>query len=265
MHPGCLDGGQPERGVNVADRPTRRDIVVIAASAGGVEALSALLRELPAGLRAAVLIVLHTPSDSPGLAGAVLARSSVLPARLAQDGERLAFGRVLVAPPDHHLLVDGHRLRVIRGPRENGVRPAADPLFRSAARSHGSRVVGVVLSGTQDDGTAGLLEIKRLGGLSIVQDPAEAMFPGMPLSALEGDDVDHVLPVAQIAKLIAELASAPARRSSTQAGEGEGGGSGMEDPMGAETSEPVALTCPECGGALAEESDGALGRYRCHV
>ena len=244
----------------------RRDIVVIAASAGGVEALSVLLGELPAKLRAVVLVVLHTTGDSPGFAGAVLGRMSALPAALAHDGERLAFGRIFVAPPDHHLMVDGNRMRVIRGPRENGVRPAADPLFRSAARSYGSRVVGIVLSGTQDDGTAGLVEIKRLGGLSIVQDPAEALFSGMPLSALQGDDVDHVLPAAQIAKLLAELANAPARRSTSLADEAERGARDpMDDQVTQETQEPVALTCPECGGALAEETNGSTSRYRCHV
>jgi two-component system chemotaxis response regulator CheB len=126
--------------------------------------------------------------------------------------------------------------------------------------------VGIVLSGTLDDGTAGLVEIKKRGGVSIVQDPGEALFSGMPLAALQGDDVDHVLPVAQIAKLIAELASAPARRLEplTLGKEGKGDAE-MHDPTLAETSEPVALTCPECGGALAEERDRTLERYRCHV
>jgi two-component system chemotaxis response regulator CheB len=230
-----------------------------------VEALSALLGELPANLQAVVLVVLHTPSDSPGLTAAVLARAGALPVAPAHDGEHLAFGRVFVAPPDHHLLVDGEQIRVLRGPRENGVRPAADPLFRSAARSHGSRVAGVVLSGVLDDGTAGLLEIKHHGGLAIVQDPGEALFSGMPLSALQGDDVDHVLPAAQIAKLIAELASEPALRSSPLADDREGGDEEMDDPILEQTSEPAALTCPECGGALADEGDQTVDRYRCHV
>jgi two-component system chemotaxis response regulator CheB len=126
--------------------------------------------------------------------------------------------------------------------------------------------MGIVLSGTLDDGTAGLREITKQGGLAIVQDPAEALFSGMPLAALQGDDVDHVLPVAQIAKLIASLANGPARRSETLADVGEaGGGAEMNDPSLSETSEPVALTCPECGGALADEQDATLERYRCHV
>ena len=186
-----------------------RDIIVIGASAGGVEALSQLARHLPADLPAAVFVVLHVPPYSPGLLPRILSRSRTLPASHPADGEAIRNGRITIAPPDHHLLLEGGRIRLTRGPRENGHRPAVDPLFRTAACSFGPRVVGVVLSGTLDDGTAGLAAIKQRDGVAVVQDPDEALYTGMPRSAMESVAVDYCLPINGIAELLVRLAREP--------------------------------------------------------
>jgi two-component system, chemotaxis family, protein-glutamate methylesterase/glutaminase len=187
------------------------DIIVIGASAGGVRPLRELARGLPSDLPAAVFIVLHIPSAGPSLLPSILNNSGPLLASHAISGEAIERGRIYVAPPDHHLLIERELLRVVRGPKENLARPAADPLFRSAAYSYRTRVVGVVLSGALDDGTAGLAVIKRLGGLTVAQDPEEALFPGMPRSASEKVALDHCLPVAGIARLLGRLQTVPAK------------------------------------------------------
>src|SRR4030095_15492322 len=172
------------------------DIIVIGASVGGVETLSNLVAQFPEDLPATIFVVQHIIPTARGNLAQVLARAGPLPATMAQDCESFELGHIYVAPPDHHLLVKQGCLRVSRGLRENRVRPAIDPLFRSAAVTYGARVVGVVLTGLQNDGTSGLLAIKRCGGIAIVQDPKEALYPGMPLSTLahvqgvvaQGDD-----------------------------------------------------------------------------
>jgi len=183
------------------------DIVVIGASAGGVEALSKLVRVLPVDLPASVFVVLHVPAESQSALPQILNRVGRLPAAHATDNEPIEPGHIYIAPPDHHLLVRRGAARVARGPRENGHRPAIDPLFRTAAHAYGSRVIGVVLSGALDDGTTGLAVIKRRGGIAIVQNPEEALVSGMPTSALENVRVDHCLPVERIAFLLADLVS----------------------------------------------------------
>jgi two-component system chemotaxis response regulator CheB len=184
--------------------PLNRDIMVIGASAGGVDALRRLLADLPAELPAAVFVVLHVGEASHLVH--VLDRCSRLPVKHAINGEAVEAGQVLVAPPGRHLLLhDGHIL-LRRGPRENYARPAIDPLFRSAAANFGGRVIGVVLSGDLCDGTAGLGAIKRCGGLTVVQDPEDAAVPTMPLSALRYVEVDHVLPIAGMASQLGTLA-----------------------------------------------------------
>lgn len=182
------------------------DIVVIGASAGGVEALMELVGGLPSDLPAAVFIALHVSPNKPSALPSILSRVGPLPASHAKDGEAIERGHIYVAPPGHHLLVESDLLRLSLGPMENFSRPAADPLFRSAALAHGSRVVGVILSGLLDDGTQGLIEINKQGGIGIAQEPADAHFASMPRSAIARDHVKYVLEPASIATVLAELA-----------------------------------------------------------
>ncbi len=188
-----------------AEDDGRRDLVVIGASAGGVEVLTRVVRGLPEDLRAAICIVLHLGPGSHSMLAHILGRAGPLPCRPAQDGERLRQGVILVAPPDHHLAIEDGRVRLTVDPRENGHRPSIDVLFRSAAAAHDSRVVGVVLSGTRDDGSAGLAMIKASGGATIVQDPKEAMYPGMPASAIANVAVDAIVPSDLVAGTIAAM------------------------------------------------------------
>jgi two-component system chemotaxis response regulator CheB len=183
----------------------RRDVVVVGASAGGVEALRELVAGLSATLPATVLVVLHIPPHGGSALPAILSRSGPLPARHPGDREALAPGVVLVAPPDHHLVIDDGTVRTTRGPHHNGHRPAVDVLFRSAARAARERVVGVVLSGVLDDGTAGLEAIKKRGGLCVVQDPDDAGYPNMPENALAHVAVDHVVPARDMGRLLDRL------------------------------------------------------------
>ena len=185
-------------------------IVVVGASAGGVEALAELAASLPSELSAAVFVVLHLPPTGTSALPEILHRHGPLPAAHVKDGEPIQPGRIYVAPPDHHVLLRTGHVHLSRGPRENGHRPAIDPLFRSAAREYATRVIGLVLSGALDDGTAGLLAIKSRGGIAVVQDPADALYPGMPSNALGHVPVDHVLPAASIGKLLARLIAASA-------------------------------------------------------
>ncbi len=187
----------------------RHDIIVIGASAGGVTALTELVGGLPPDLSAAVCVAVHIPADSRSVLPDILSRSGPLPATHAQDGEAIRSGHIYVAPPGHHLLVEQAVLRLSLAAREHHTRPAVDPLFRSAARAYGSRVVGVVLSGVLDDGTAGLIEINRHGGASIAQEPADALFPAMPRNAIARARVQYVLPPTDIAAVLTELACAP--------------------------------------------------------
>jgi len=182
-----------------------RDLVVIGASAGGVEVLTCVVKGLPADLRAAVCIVLHIAPASPSMLPHILNRAGPLPCRAAKDGERLRQGLILAAPPDQHLEIERGRVRLTAGPRENGHRPAIDVLFRSAAAALERRVVGVVLSGTRDDGSAGLAAIKASGGAAIVQDPKEAMYAGMPASAIARVAVDAIVPSELVAGTIAAM------------------------------------------------------------
>lgn len=248
-----------------------RDVIVIGGSAGGVEAMRALAHGLPADLPAAVLVTIHRGPDHPGLLAQVLDAAGPLPAVMAEEGQRLERRRIHVAPPDRHLLVEREHLHVRRGPRENRMRPAVDPLFRSAAATCSTRVIGVVLSGMQNDGTSGLLAIKRCGGLAVVQDPKEAAYPDMPRNALAHVAVDHVLPLAGIAPLLVELA-ATARPPPVKEVPEE---IRIEALIAAEelfvmpdqhrlgTLSP--LTCPECDGSMQEIREDGLVRYRCHT
>src|SRR5579884_685598 len=186
--------------------------VAVGTSSGGLEALRALLGALPADFPAPLCIVMHTAAESPGVLPTLLNRSTALEVRYAEDGDPLRPGRVYVAPPDRHLLVEPGRVRVTAGPRENRFRPAIDPLFRSVARVLGPAAVGVLLTGSLDDGTSGLDVIKRLGGVTIVQDPADALFPEMPRSAIEHVAVDYVVPLAEVAPILIDLVRTPPQR-----------------------------------------------------
>ena len=249
-------------------------VIVVGASAGGVESLSRLVARLPADLPAAVFVVLHISASGPSVLPEILTRAGRLPAAHARDGEAIEPGRIYVAPPAHHLLVKPGRVMVTRGPKENGARPAVDPLFRTAARSYGPWTIGVVLSGGLDDGTSGLMEVKRYEGVAAAQDPGEAIFPSMPASAIENVRVDYVLPLDQLGPLLARLAREPV--PAEQGAAFMSRNNGAEQPDVAEVGTdalksgdlsmpPSRFTCPECGGALWELENGRLLRYRCHV
>jgi two-component system chemotaxis response regulator CheB len=246
------------------------DIIVIGASAGGVQALREICKQLPADLPAAVFVVIHTAPTSPGMMPQILDRSGPLPALFAGDGDPIRRGAIFIAPPDRHLLIKDGTMRVTRGPKENGFRPACDPLFRTAARWHGPRVVGVVLSGGLDDGTEGLMFVKQYGGIAIAQDPVEADFPSMPASAIQNVEVDHVLPVKKIAELLVRLAHEPAPpHPEPVAGDGAEMDVAEMGDASLKTKDlpgnPSPFVCPECGGATWELHKGKLVKYRCHV
>jgi two-component system chemotaxis response regulator CheB len=250
-----------------------RDLIVIGGSAGSLEVLGALVAELPADLAAAVLVVVHVPPKSRSLLPQILQRRSRLPVRHARDGEALAPGQVLVAPPDHHLLVERDRVRLTLGPRENGSRPAVDPLFRTAARWAGPRAVGVVLSGSLDDGTAGMISVRARGGRCVVQSPDDALYPAMPQSVLDHVPVDDVVPATGLARVLVALTREPLPPAAADAEPAEATAPELE-PAGVEPDIDVVreqlgpssgFTCPDCHGALWELRDGALFRYRCRV
>lgn len=238
-----------------------RGLVVIGASAGGVETLKQVVGRLPADLPAAVCVVLHVAPGSPSALAAILQRAGPLPCRAAHDGDVLREAQILVAPPDHHLVIDAGHARLTVGPRENNHRPAVDALFRSAGIQRGADVVGVVLSGTRDDGTAGLAVIQAHGGATIVQDPRDALYPGMPESAIAKLTVDAVVPACRVADTIVAMVTGqdedPDRMPPA------GGPPGGDSPAGEDSSVTI---CPECGGVLTEQPEpGTLLQWRCRV
>ncbi|HWE36718.1 MAG TPA: chemotaxis protein CheB [Isosphaeraceae bacterium] len=250
----------------------RRDIVVVGASAGGVEALSQLVHRLPADFPAAVFVVLHVSPHGTSLLPSILTRNGPLPARHVADGEPIRPGTIVVAPPDFHLLLEPDRVRLSRGPRENGHRPAVDVLFRTAARSFGPRVIGVVLSGSLDDGAAGLAAIQSRGGLALVQEPDDSLYPGMPRSALESVRADHCEPVVELAGTLSRLVQEEVRMAdddpTTDAMKLESAIAALDLGAIREEQRPGIVSgfgCPDCGGALWELRDGELVRYRCRV
>jgi two-component system chemotaxis response regulator CheB len=185
--------------------PSITGILVVGASAGGVTALESIVRRLPANLNAAVLVVIHTLAEGPYLLPEILSRAGPLRAERVADGDPIEKARIYVAPPDKHLLVGEGRVSLSRGPKENRSRPAIDPLFRTAAAAFGERVVGLILTGMLNDGTAGLLPVKERGGIAVVQDPEDALYSQMPQSAITHVAVDHVAPLAKLPSLLARL------------------------------------------------------------
>jgi two-component system chemotaxis response regulator CheB len=246
-----------------------RDIIVMGASAGGIQAVVQVLDALPSDVAATVFVVVHTSPESGGLIPTIFERGSRWRAAYARDGQRFTHGRVYVAPADHHLLVKRGTMRVVRGPRENRFRPAVDPLFRTASVAYGPRVIGVVLSGGLDDGTHGLELIKQHGGIAIAQDPEEATTPNMPLNAIQNVEVDYVLKSRSIGlklqQLTTDVVDEPPHAIRTtrkdRADVAEGGSKTKQFVSGP----PSEYTCPECGGTLWELNGGRILRYRCHV
>jgi two-component system, chemotaxis family, protein-glutamate methylesterase/glutaminase len=257
---------------------TQRDIIVIGASAGGIQALTTLVAGLPRDFPASLVVVVHIPPYAISRLPEILSRSGPLPAAHARHGEAIEPGRIYIAPPDRHLLVRAGWIELSRGPRENHCRPAIDPLFRTAARVYGARVIGIILSGALYDGSMGLLAIKTRGGMAIVQDPQEAIVDSMPRRAIERVEAEHVLPVAEMAAALTDLIRQPVIAQ---------GGTSMENAIDPEErleaviaedfveqasdgriEETTIFTCPDCGGVLwqgAEGSEGSVLRFRCHV
>ncbi|HZQ06732.1 MAG TPA: chemotaxis protein CheB [Anaerolineae bacterium] len=250
----------------------RRDIVVIGASAGGREAIVELSRKLPADFPAPIFIVWHMPPSGTGILPYLLSKYSQLKASTAKDGEEIVPGQVYCAPVDHHLLIEPGRIRVTKGPRENRFRPAIDPLFRSAAYAYGPRVIGIILSGALNDGTSGLWAIKDRGGVAIVQDPADALVAGMPESALQNVEVDHRVPVSEMAQLLMQLVSEPieakGRAPVSHKLEIEVKIAKEDRPSEKDIQtlgQVSEFTCPECHGTLWQLVEGNNLRFRCRT
>jgi two-component system chemotaxis response regulator CheB len=250
-----------------------RNIVVIGGSAGSIEAAIHLFGSLPADLDAAVFLVTHIPSDTISVLPSIIARAGPMPARHASHGQAILPGRVYVAPPDRHLVLEPGRMCLTSGPRENRHRPAIDPLFRSAARHYGPQAIGVVLSGNQNNGTAGLLRLKQSGGLAIVQDPASALFPAMPTSAMSHTPVDYVATPKEIGAMLAGVVSGEAgarTEASTSMTIDPDPSDLLEGELALEDRAirpgiPSTQACPECHGVLWESQEGDLLEFRCRV
>ncbi|MDB5745015.1 MAG: CheB methylesterase [Polaromonas sp.] len=254
--------------------PPKRDIVVLGASAGGVEALLGFFRALPAHLDAAVLVVLHIPAHTPSLLDRVLSAVTSLPVTRAQDGEPISKGHVYVASADRHLMLTPQGIRLSRGPKEGRNRPSVDVLFRSAATAFGPRAIGIVLSGVLDDGTAGLWAIKDHQGCTLVQAPSEAMHASMPESAIAHVQVDLVGTVQELADEVVKLVGTAAPDAGPALAPSNARLS-MENAIAMEGNALKAgvmtlgkvsqYTCPDCHGVLVQIEDGAIVRFRCHT
>jgi two-component system chemotaxis response regulator CheB len=243
--------------------------VVVGASAGGVEALRQLVGALPADYPAAVLVVLHVAPVATSVLPQILARAGELPARHASDGEAMEGGNIYVAPPDSHLVVSDGTLALDHGPRVNGHRPAIDPLFRSAAETWGSGAAGVILSGVLDDGTAGLMAIKRAGGLTFAQDPEEALYEMMPRSAIEFVRPDRVATARDLGLALAQLAASPPPEPGQRQPDTTDEETIIEVDRGssdhAQAGQPIGLSCPDCNGGIWESIENGVAHYRCRV
>ena len=243
------------------------EIIVVGASAGGVDAVPRLISSLPPYLPASVFVVLHIPALGPDLLAEIVGCRAALKVSNGADGEKIQPGHIYLAPPDRHLQVEAGRVRLTRGPRENRHRPSIDALFRSASEAYGPRVTGVVLTGHLDDGTAGLNSIKTHGGVSIVQDPQEAAATGMPASAVRNVEIDYCVPVEEIGPLLVRLATAQtevrpkSRKKSAAAEKRQLSPKDMAQKFGP----PTGFICPECNGPLWETKTGRALQFRCHV
>lgn len=254
-------------------------VIVVGASAGSIEPLQALMASLPADFPAALLVVLHLRADSPSALPAILDRAGPLPAIRATDRAPIEPGFIYVSPPDVHLVVRPGEVGLVRGPTENGLRPAIDPLFRTAARTYGAGVIGVVLSGMLDDGTAGMADIKARGGTAVVQSPGDALYPAMPRNVMRRVDVDYVAPSNELGSLLARIVDSVSStvEVAPQGSEGTTGGDArVSDPVeqalavdqpavGARAGSVSGLSCPDCNGVLWETHEGSVTKFRCRV
>jgi two-component system chemotaxis response regulator CheB len=247
-----------------------RYIVVVGASAGGVETLPRFFKDFHPDIGAAFFVVLHVHPDARSCLPALLSRTSRLSAQHAEDGCQILPGKIFVAPPDHHLLIEDGRMRLSHGPKENRHRPAIDPLFRTAAENWNSRVIGVVLTGNLDDGTMGLRAVKDAGGVTIVQDPADALYPDMPRNALQNVDPHYVLPLEEIRSLLPRLIQEPVKEKVMKRFEDKGMKPESKkiksgDKINKDLGPPTMFVCPDCNGPLWELRDGKATMYRCMV
>jgi two-component system chemotaxis response regulator CheB len=247
-----------------------RDVVAIGTSAGGVEALSFLCKALPAQFPATILITLHLPSHYASTLDRILSQAGNLPATFARDGDTLRKGEIFLAPPGCHLIADGDKLLLGKGPRENHSRPAIDPMLRSVAVCCGPRAIGIVLTGTLGDGASGLKAIQQCGGISVVQDPEDAAFPEMPRTALNRSMPDHVVRLADLPLLLNSLVQRPAGDPKPvpesvrfEVGIASGHKASMRDMD--RLGRRSVLTCPDCNGVMWEIDADDLSHYRCHV
>jgi two-component system chemotaxis response regulator CheB len=246
-------------------------IVAIGASSGGIEAVRTIAAGLPADFDAAVCVVIHLSPDAPSLLGNIVGKSAALPTTEAQPGERLRPGHIYVAPPDRHLIVEPGVVHLSRGPKENRFRPAIDPLFRSAAQVYGPAAIGVVLTGQLDDGAAGLQTIRQMGGITMVQEPADALFPSMPRNAIAHGTPDYCLPLAAIPATLAELTRQPPEARAVPVRREvdiEVNIAKAENPMEIgllEITEASQFACPECHGVLLRLKNAYPERFRCHT
>ncbi len=249
---------------------------MLGASAGGFDAIRSIIAGLPRHLEAAVFVVWHMAPDVRGILPDVLNTLQTLPAGHAIDHEPIRNGRIYVAPPDRHLLIENDHIRVTQGPKENRFRPAIDPLFRSAAFTFGTRVIGIVLSGGLDDGSAGLWTIKQRGGLAIVQDPEEADVPAMPQNALATIEADYILRTADIPAVLIRLVKEEMPKplpGPVSAEEVEKTAREINIQLESDTLQQHVMglgqlspyTCPECHGVLTTLREGNLVRFRCHT
>jgi two-component system chemotaxis response regulator CheB len=247
-----------------------RDVLAIGTSAGGVEALLFLAKRLPKNFPAAILVTIHLPSQARSSLDEILSRAGPLPATFAEQGASVAKGRIFIAPPGRHLLLDGDTLSLGVGPHENNVRPAVDPMLRSAAVCCGYRAVGAVLTGTQDDGASGLWVMNQCGGITVIQDPKDAAFPEMPLNALQRAKPQHIVKLADMPALLERLVHqsagqpTPAPKSLQYEVEVARSGHSTMNDMDRIGRRSV-LTCPDCQGTMWEIDEDDLVRYRCHV
>jgi two-component system chemotaxis response regulator CheB len=280
---GTLQGEIPPSGALMADakssskrpreiqtepdrRTLTRDIIVIGGSAGAIEVIGRILSDISPKISAAIFVVVHTGETSPNYLVQIFSKVSPLPVQYASDREPIELGRVYVAPNDRHLLIKAGEMRVVLGPKENNFRPAVDPLFRTAATTYDGRVIGVIVSGSLDDGTHGALQIKRAGGLMIAQSPEDAQEPGMPESVIERAGADFVQPADEIGALLSQLVRASGASASPLGGDEVDVSEGVASVLRiAGVPPPSPFICPECKGTLWEVREGKVTNYRCHV